>query len=83
MVVHKQCMLFVILHNYVTYTRIILESPSVSNTGGGEEEVEDADDDVEYNYLADQEVVEKEEFRNDRAVKISSKNPSEACNVLS
>ena len=36
--------------------------------------MEDADDDVEYNYLADQEVVEKEEFRNDRAVKISSKN---------
>ena len=44
----------------------------MSNTGEGGEEVEDADDDVEYNYLADQEVVEKEEFRNDRAVKISS-----------
>ena len=44
----------------------------MSNAGEGGEEVEDADDDVEYNYLADQEVVEKEEFRNDRAVKISS-----------
>ena len=43
------------------------------STNGGGEEMEDADDDVEYNYLADQEVVEKEEFRNDRAVKISSK----------
>lgn len=47
-----------------------LESPNVA--GGEVEEVEDLDDDVEYNYLADQEEVEKEEFRNDRAVKISS-----------
>ena len=38
--------------------------------------MEDGDDDVEYNYLADQEEVEKEEFRNDRAVKISSKKIS-------
>ena len=51
---------------------ILLESLNVSASGAGEE-VEDGDDDVEYNYLADQEEVEKEEFRNDRAVKISSK----------
>lgn len=50
---------------------ILLESLSVSGTGEGEE-MEDGDDDAEYNYLADQEEVEKEEFRNDRAVKISS-----------
>ena len=48
-------------------------SPNVSVSGGGGEEMEDGDDDVEYNFLADQEEVEKEEFRNDRAVKISSK----------
>jgi hypothetical protein len=30
------------------------------------------DDDVEYNYLADQVEEEKEEFRDDRAVRISS-----------
>ena len=48
-----------------------IESLNVSGTGEGEE-MEDGDDDVEYNYLADQEEVEKEEFRNDRAVKISS-----------
>ena len=42
--------------------------------GGGD--MEDGDDDVEYNYLADHEEVEKEEFRNDRAVKISSKDQS-------
>lgn len=50
---------------------ILLESLNVSGAGEGEE-MEDGDDDVEYNYLADQEEVEKEEFRNDRAVKISS-----------
>ena len=42
----------------------------------GSWDMEDGDDDVEYNYLADQEEVEKEEFRNDRAVKISSKDQS-------
>ena len=47
---------------------------SICGGVGGEEEMEDGDDDVEYNYLADHEEVEKEEFRNDRAVKISSKN---------
>lgn len=51
---------------------LILDSPSMGTIGGGD--MEDGDDDVEYNYLADQEEVEKEEFRNDRAVKISSKN---------
>lgn len=50
---------------------ILVESLNVSGTGEGEE-MEDGDDDVEYNYLADQEEVEREEFRNDRAVKISS-----------
>ena len=50
---------------------ILVESLNVSGTGEGEE-MEDGDDDAEYNYLADQEEVEKEEFRNDRAVKISS-----------
>ena len=34
---------------------------------------EDDGDDVEYNYLNDQLDYEKEEFRNDRAVQISSK----------
>lgn len=36
--------------------------------------VEDGEDneDTEYNYLADHQEEEKEEFRNDRAVKISS-----------
>lgn len=37
---------------------------------GGAEEGEDQDD-GEYNYLADQQEEEKEEFRNDRAVRIS------------
>ena len=38
--------------------------------GGGEED----GDDTEYNYLADQQLdEEKEEFRDDRAVRISSK----------
>lgn len=32
---------------------------------------EDDQDDMEYNYLADQQEEEREEFRNDRAVKIS------------
>ena len=35
----------------------------------GGEEGEDQDD-MEYNYLADQQEEEKEEFRNDRAVRI-------------
>ena len=58
----------IVLHNIIC---IPLESPNIGGTGEGEE-MEDGDDDVEYNFLADQEEVEKEEFRNDRAVKISS-----------
>ena len=50
---------------------LVSDSANVSISGGGE--IEEGDDDAEYNYLADQEEVEKEEFRNDRAVKISSK----------
>lgn len=38
-------------------------------SGCGEEDA----DDMEYNYLTDQLEEEKDEFRNDRAVKISSK----------
>lgn len=63
-------MYIVNMHSYVRMC-ILLESLNVSGTGEGEE-MEDGDDDAEYNYLADQEEVEKEEFRNDRAVKISS-----------
>ncbi len=39
----------------------------VERERGGEED----QDDAEYNYLADQREEEKEEFRNDRAVRIS------------
>lgn len=41
---------------------------SAVSGGGVEEDVED----TEYNYLADQMEEEKEEFRDDRAVRISS-----------
>lgn len=40
---------------------------------GGVEDGED-NEDTEYNYLADHQEEEKEEFRNDRAVKISSES---------
>lgn len=49
----------------------------VGEVGGGGREVGgdegDDQDDAEYNFLADQQEDEKEEFRNDRAVKISRK----------
>ena len=59
------------------YTPLSTAGESTSHTDSekavsGLEDGED-NEDTEYNYLADHQEEEKEEFRNDRAVKISSK----------